>query len=163
MVTFQARPSKEFREKHLVALHDLVTSVPKPKLRLGMIARQRVAIDDFSKRLFHRIHSGPYITAGKRFGWNGVGIGINRAIVEYCIKRGLRLCILYEPYHDRYYPCKVSSDHLLKFAKQHGSDRIKKFRTKLCVVPFNVKLFPSKKGTKAAETVDQAMKIIMRT
>ena len=113
---------------------------------------QRVAVDNPAMQLFLRIKQGPYISAGKRYGWKGTGVGVNVGILRYCDREGLTLCIISGAKGDRYYRARLPASGLLHITEKHQSYE-NHGTVKVCILPFIRDLFETVIDPEQVKTV----------
>jgi len=101
-------------------------------VRLG---GETVIIHDDSRELFHWIREGPYLKAGKIYGWSGPGFGVNYDILRYAEDGGYQLCIISGKRADRYYKARVPAKDLLKISEALSAIE-KRGNTEVLIVPF---------------------------
>ena len=92
----------------------------------------------------------PWWGAGKRFGWDGPGIGINKKIIEKAKKMDLKLQITY--YKNRKYRYEITPTLVEKRAKQYDSYYTARGKVKLLVIPVSsLKKLPIKNSRLKAD------------
>jgi len=83
-----------------------------------------VIYDDYENLSYMCIKDGPYLTAGRKYGWAPpIGLGISRKILDDCMRTGSRLRIFVTANWKKTY--QVDPQDVLLFSKQHSSIEMK--------------------------------------
>lgn len=79
-----------------------------------------VIYDDYENISYMCLRDGPYLTAGKTYGWAPpIGLGISRRILDDCLLSGSRLRIFVTANWKKAY--EVHPKDVLFFSKEHSS------------------------------------------
>ena len=122
------------------------------KLLAGRLLGQPIFLQTEKKQLFLWIKEGPYITAGKLYGWTGPGFGVNKVILEYAASVGYSLCIISGRKIDRYYKARFNCSSLLQFCRDRGAIE-RRGGVEIFVIPFTRDFFETVSDQKAVEEV----------
>ena len=128
------------------------------KLRAGRLLGQPIFLQTEKKQLFLWIKEGPYIKAGKLYGWTGPGFGVNKVILEYAASVGYSLCIVSGERFDRFYRLKKDCWSVMNFCRECGA--IEKRRgVEIYVIPFTRGFFETGFDAKTVEEVVESFEI----
>lgn len=83
-----------------------------------------VIYDDYENISYMCLKDGPYLTAGRKYGWHPpIGLGISRKILDGCMYTGSKLRIFVTADWKKAY--QVSPEAVLDFSKSHSSIEMK--------------------------------------
>ncbi|MFQ6077357.1 MAG: hypothetical protein ACE5Z5_14725 [Candidatus Bathyarchaeia archaeon] len=60
-------------------------------------------VDETEGISYFLLKNGPYLSAGRHYGWNGPGLGLNEEILKFTVEMGVNVRIFVEPKRDRCY------------------------------------------------------------
>jgi hypothetical protein len=141
-----------------VRLSEQLKEIKKSDISISrkQLKGQRVALDINRRLLFLWLKAGPYLKAGKRYGWKGVGFGVNKAILNYASSFEYRLCIISDGKLDRYYKAKKNCLEIKWFCEDKKAVERRRGQI-IYVLPFTDEFFETVYEAEVVEAVIKAL------